>query len=63
LGKCDANACSKSPASRRSYGPNRVLAQVDFHLEAKASVAIIGENGAGKSTFAKILTGVIRPDE
>jgi ABC-type sugar transport system ATPase subunit len=25
-------------------------------------VAVIGENGAGKSTFAKILTGVIRPD-
>jgi ABC-type sugar transport system ATPase subunit len=32
----------------KSYGPNRVLAEVDSHLEAGESVAIIGENGAGK---------------
>src|SRR5204863_2682284 len=35
---------------------------VDFHLDPGQSVAVIGENGAGKSTFAKILTGVIRAD-
>jgi ribose transport system ATP-binding protein len=46
----------------KSYGTNRVLSDVRFHLAASESVAIIGENGAGKSTFAKILTGVIRPD-
>ena len=46
----------------KSYGANRVLMGVDFHLDAGESVAVIGENGAGKSTFAKILTGVIRPD-
>jgi ribose transport system ATP-binding protein len=46
----------------KSYGANRVLAAIDFHLNAGESVAVIGENGAGKSTFAKILTGVIRPD-
>jgi len=47
----------------KSYGSNRVLTNVHFCLGAGESVAIIGENGAGKSTFAKILTGVIRPDE
>lgn len=47
----------------KTYGSNRVLSGVDFRLDAGESVAIIGENGAGKSTFAKILTGVIRPDE
>jgi len=46
----------------KSYGSNRVLFNVDFRLDAGQSVAVIGENGAGKSTFAKILTGVIRPD-
>jgi ABC-type sugar transport system ATPase subunit len=46
----------------KSYGVNRVLSNVDFRLEAGESVAIIGENGAGKSTFAKILAGAIRPD-
>jgi len=47
----------------KSYGSNRVLSAIDFHLDAGESVAVIGENGAGKSTFAKILTGVIRADE
>ena len=46
----------------KSYGANRVLQGVDFTLDRGESVAVIGENGAGKSTFAKILTGVIRPD-
>jgi len=46
----------------KSYGSNRVLFHVNFQLDAGQSVAIIGENGAGKSTFAEILTGVIRPD-
>src|SRR4030088_2742735 len=46
----------------KSYGSNRVLSDVRFRLDSGQSVAVIGENGAGKSTFAKILTGVIRPD-
>lgn len=46
----------------KSYGANRVLVDVDFCLIAGELVAIIGENGAGKSTFAKMLAGVIRPD-
>ena len=46
----------------KSYGSNRVLSAIDFHLDAGESVAVIGENGAGKSTFAQILTAVIRAD-
>src|SRR5215510_1807481 len=46
----------------KRYGVNRVLTDVEFRLTAGQSVAIIGENGAGKSTFAKILAGAIRPD-
>src|ERR671934_142956 len=47
----------------KSYGPNRVLSEIAFTLDQGESVAIIGENGAGKSTFAKILAGVVAPDQ
>lgn len=35
---------------------------IDFSIENREIVAIIGENGAGKSTFCKMLTGVYQPD-
>ncbi len=57
----DAPLLQVSGASK-SYGANRVVVDVGFRLTAGESVAIIGENGAGKSTFAKMLAGVIRPD-
>jgi ribose transport system ATP-binding protein len=46
----------------KSYGSNLVLSGVDFRVDPGDSIALIGENGAGKSTFAKIITGVTRPD-
>ncbi len=47
----------------KRYGQHAVLRNVDFSVRSGESVAVIGENGAGKSTFVKILAGVIRPDE
>ena len=38
-----------------------VLSDVDLDLGAGEIHALLGENGAGKSTFAKILAGVHRP--
>lgn len=38
------------------------LNEVDFELEKGEIHAIIGENGAGKSTFIKILCGIYRKD-
>lgn len=46
----------------KRYGTNIALKPTDFTLSAGESVAIIGENGAGKSTFAKVLTGTESPD-
>lgn len=46
----------------KSYGGHLVLKHIDFSTREGEVVAVIGENGAGKSTFAKIVTGVIRPD-
>jgi ABC-type sugar transport system ATPase subunit len=44
------------------FGTTRALDGVDFTLSAGESVAILGENGAGKSTFTRVLAGVVVPD-
>ena len=41
----------------------RALQDVHFQLRAGEIHALMGENGAGKSTFIKIITGVHQPDE
>lgn len=41
------------------YGDSQALFGIDFHLGKGELVAVIGANGAGKSTFMKALTGLI----
>ena len=41
------------------YGDFQALFGIDFELNEGETVAIIGSNGAGKSTFLKSLTGLI----
>ncbi|MCY3996809.1 MAG: sugar ABC transporter ATP-binding protein [Rhodobacter sp.] len=45
----------------KQFGGVEVLSYVDLDLHAGEIHALLGENGAGKSTFAKILAGVHRP--
>lgn len=41
------------------YGDFKALFGIDFHIDEGETIAIIGSNGAGKSTFLRALTGVI----
>src|SRR5919204_420344 len=50
-------------AVTKRFGGIVALDHVDFDADAGQVHALIGENGAGKSTFIKILTGALRPDE
>ncbi|WP_407492978.1 sugar ABC transporter ATP-binding protein [Pseudooceanicola sp. MF1-13] len=45
----------------RSFGPIQVLHGIDFSLVPGEVHALIGENGAGKSTTMKILGGYLSP--
>jgi ribose transport system ATP-binding protein len=47
----------------RRFGPVTVLHGVDFDLRPGEVHALIGENGAGKSTMMKILGGYLHPSE
>jgi ABC-type sugar transport system ATPase subunit len=48
---------------RKRYGGVQALKGLDLDLAANRVHAIVGENGAGKSTFMKILSGGVAPDE
>jgi rhamnose transport system ATP-binding protein len=46
----------------KSFPGVRALHDVSLSLKPGGVTALIGENGAGKSTIVKILTGIYRPD-
>jgi rhamnose transport system ATP-binding protein len=46
----------------KSFPGVRALHDVSFELAAGEVTALVGENGAGKSTIVKILTGIYTPD-
>ena len=46
----------------RRFGSTVALAGVDLSLHAGESMALLGANGAGKSSLVKILSGAAQPD-
>jgi branched-chain amino acid transport system ATP-binding protein len=44
-----------------SYGDAQALFGIDLDMDAGEVVALIGANGAGKSTFLKTITGMLAP--
>lgn len=47
---------------KKSFGRKTVLKDVNLSVKKGALIGITGENGSGKSTILKILTGSIRAD-
>lgn len=52
----------KAQAITKSFGPVKVLTNADLQINEGDSIGLIGINGAGKSTFLKILLGEIKCD-
>ncbi|MGK0256032.1 MAG: ATP-binding cassette subfamily F protein uup, partial [Arcobacteraceae bacterium] len=46
----------------KQYDIKVILKDVNFTLQEKQRVAVIGQNGQGKSTFMKIITKEVEPD-
>ena len=44
-----------------SYGKIRAVTDVSFEINAGEIFAIIGANGAGKSSLMKCISGICRP--
>ena len=47
---------------RKAFGPTVAVDDVSFDIEAGSVHALLGENGAGKSTIVKLLSGLLQPD-
>jgi ABC-type multidrug transport system ATPase subunit len=47
---------------RKAFGRRQVLAGLDLEVAAGELVAVVGENGTGKTTLLRILAGDLRPD-
>jgi branched-chain amino acid transport system ATP-binding protein len=46
---------------RAAYGPVVALHDVSFDVEAGSITAVLGANGAGKSSLLRAITGLVRP--
>jgi D-xylose transport system ATP-binding protein len=47
----------------KHFGAVQALYQVDFHVAPGEVMALVGDNGAGKSTFVKCIAGIYSTDE
>ncbi len=46
----------------KSFGAQTLFEHVDFEIKRGEHVAVIGDNGTGKTTLLKILNGLLEPD-
>jgi ABC-2 type transport system ATP-binding protein len=57
-----AGAAIRAEGLARSFGSTVALSGVDLEVEQGTVCAVLGRNGAGKSTAVRILTTLLRPD-
>ncbi|MCU1615047.1 MAG: rbsA3 [Frankiales bacterium] len=70
MGSSDATAAAVRPGEpllrlagvSKAFGGVQALSDISFELAAGEIHALAGENGAGKSTFVKLVAGVYPPD-
>lgn len=46
----------------KKFGGVRAVGNLDFNLEPKETLGLIGPNGSGKTTVTNLVTGLISPD-
>lgn len=46
----------------KKFGSNEILNKINFSLNEREIIAVIGKNGSGKSTLMKLIAGVYEPD-
>jgi fructose transport system ATP-binding protein len=58
----EADVILRTEGLAKYYGGVRALHDANFVLRRGEHIAIVGDNGAGKSTFVRQITGVERPN-
>jgi len=46
----------------KAFGPHRVIKDLSLSVPARSIFAFLGNNGEGKSTTIRLITGLLRPD-
>ena len=46
----------------KHYSAQKILANINFHVDEGERIVIIGKNGSGKSTLMKIINGTLKQD-
>ncbi len=51
----------KASRLTKKFGPNYALNDVNLSLDCGKIIGLLGPNGSGKTTFIKIITGLLKP--